>query len=126
MRKLNAWGWNRIVRFVFYLKIKDIDCAFKIFRTDYFRRVKLEARGALLLTEVVYKFVRAGYSYTEVPVQHLPREGGNPTGAKPGVILRAFKELFFYASKWHAEEQQALRGNRLLPQETNMSAGGIL
>jgi len=112
MRKLNAWGWNLVVRFIFNLRIKDIDCAFKIFRTDYFRRVVLEARGALLLTEVVYKFARAGYSYTEVPVRHLPREGGNPTGAKLSVILRAFKELFFYASKWQEEEQQALYSNK--------------
>lgn len=107
MRKLNAWGWNHVVRFIFNLRIKDIDCAFKIFRTDYFRRVVLEARGALLLTEIVYKFARAGYRYTEVPVRHLPREGGNPTGAKLSVILRAFKELFFYASKWQEEELQA-------------------
>lgn len=112
MRKLNAWCWNRLVRFVFNLRVRDIDCAFKVFRTDYFRQVALEARGALLLTEVVYKFARAGYSYTEVPVRHLPREGGNPTGAKPSVILRAFKELFFYAQKWQAEEQQSSYGKR--------------
>jgi putative flippase GtrA len=103
-RKFNAWCWNQVVRFVFNVQVRDIDCAFKIFRTDYFRHVVLEARGAFLLTEVVYKFARAGFSYTEVPVRHLPRAGGNPTGAKPSVILRALKELFFYASKWYEEE----------------------
>jgi len=129
LRKLYAWGWNHLVRFVFNLSIKDIDCAFKIFRTDYFRRVVLEARGALLLTEVVYKFARAGYIYTELPVRHLPREGGNPTGAKPRVILRAFKELFYYASKWHEEEQQSLYGktnyDRLALQGTNVNTGRV-
>ena len=110
MRKFNAWCWNKVVRFVFNLRVRDIDCAFKVFRTDYFRQVVLEARGALLLTEVVYKFARAGYNYTEVPVRHLPREGGNPTGAKPSVILRAFKELFYYAQKWQEEEQQSAYG----------------
>ena len=104
IRKFNGWCWNLVVRFVFNVRVRDIDGAFKVFRTDYFRHVVLEARGALLLTEVVYKFARAGYSYTEVPVKHLPREGGSPTGAKPSVILRAFKELFFYASKWYEEE----------------------
>ena len=104
IRKLNAWGWKQVVRFVFNVRIRDIDCAFKIFRTDYFRQVSLEARGALLLTEAVYKFVRLGYTYTEVSVKHLPREGGQPSGAKPSVILRAFKEMFYYASKWYIEE----------------------
>ncbi len=104
IRKFNGWCWNQVVRFVFNVRVRDIDCAFKIFRTDYFRQVAFEAHGALLLTEVVYKFARAGYSYTEVPVRHLPRAGGQATGAKPRVILRAFKELFFYASKWFGEE----------------------
>jgi putative flippase GtrA len=107
MRKLNAWGWNRLVRLVFRMQVRDIDCAFKVFRTAYFRQVVLEARGALLLTEVVYKFGRAGYRYTQVPVRHLPREAGQATGARPAVIVRAFQELFFYARKWHREEQQA-------------------
>ncbi len=112
IRKFNGWCWNQVVRFVFNVRIRDIDCAFKLFRTDYFRQVVFEAHGALLLTEVVYKFARAGYSYTEVPVRHLPREGGQATGAKPRTcsinrhctVLRACKELFFYASKWYGEE----------------------
>jgi glycosyltransferase involved in cell wall biosynthesis/putative flippase GtrA len=108
MRRLNAWGWNRLVRVVFNMQVRDIDCAFKIFRTAYFRQVVLEARGALLLTEVVYKFLRAGYRYTQVPVRHLPREAGQATGARLSVIARAFQELFFYARKWHREEQQAV------------------
>jgi len=108
MRKFNAWGWNRLVRVVFNLQVRDIDCAFKIFRTRYFHQVVLEARGALLLTEVVYKFVRAGYRFTQVPVKHLPREAGKATGAQLSVIARAFRELFFYAARWHKEEQQAL------------------
>jgi len=108
MRKMNAWGWNQLVRVVFNIQVRDIDCAFKIFRTEYFGQVVLEARGAMLLTEVVYKFIRAGYHYTQIPVKHLPREAGKATGAKLSVIARAFKELFFCARKWHKEEQQAL------------------
>ena len=108
MRKMNAWGWNQLVRTVFNMRVRDIDCAFKIFPTKYFHQVVLEARGAMLLTEVVYKFIRAGYLYTQIPVKHLPREAGKATGAKLSVILRAFKELFFYARKWHKEEQQTL------------------
>src|SRR6266566_9177322 len=93
MRKLNAWGWNHIVRYVFGLHIRDIDCAFKLFNAEFFRTNQLEARGALLLTEIVYKFARAGYTYTQVGVSHLPRNGGKGTGAKISVILRAFAEL---------------------------------
>ena len=104
MRKLNAWGWKQLVRFIFGVHVRDIDCAFKLFRSDFFRTNRLETRGAMINTEILYKLSRAGYTYTEVGVQHLPRKAGKATGARLSVILRALRELFVYASKWYAEE----------------------
>ncbi|HYT35943.1 MAG TPA: hypothetical protein VEL49_02105, partial [Ktedonobacteraceae bacterium] len=60
----------------------------------------------MINTEILYKFTRAGNTYTQVGVRHLPRHGGRATGAKLSVILRAFQELFVYAIKWHREEKQ--------------------
>ncbi len=108
MRKLNAWGWKKLVGFVFRVHARDIDCAFKLFRAEFFHTNHLETRGAMINTEIVYKLARAGYTYTEVGVQHLPRLAGKATGAKPAVILRALRELFIYAEKWRKEELQAL------------------
>jgi len=108
MRKLNAWGWKKLVGFVFRVHARDIDCAFKLFRAEFFRTNRLETRGAMINAEIVYKLARAGYTYTEAGVQHLPRRAGKATGAKPAVILRALRELFVYAEKWRKEEQQAL------------------
>ncbi len=108
IRKLNAWGWKKLVGFVFRVHARDIDCAFKLFRAEFFHTNHLETRGAMINTEIVYKLARAGYTYTEVGVQHLPRLAGKATGAKPAVILRALRELFIYAEKWRKEELQAL------------------
>ncbi len=104
IRKLNAWGWNHLVRFIFNLKIRDIDSGFKIFRTDYFRQVQLESSGALMPTELVYKFARAGYTYTEVGVNHYPRPQGRSRRANLKGILGAFRELVHYAQKWGTEK----------------------
>ncbi|QBD83707.1 glycosyltransferase family 2 protein [Ktedonosporobacter rubrisoli] len=106
VRKLNAWGWKMLVRLVFKLRVRDVDCAFKLYRAQFFHDHKLETRGAMINTEVLYKFRRAGYTYTELGVRHLPRRGGRATGAKPAVIARAFRELFLYARKWHREERR--------------------
>src|SRR5579884_3295485 len=35
--------------------------------------------------------------------------GGRATGAKPAVIVRAFREMFIFARKWRREEQQERR-----------------
>jgi len=103
MRKVNAWGWKMLVRMVFGIHVRDIDCAFKLYPASFFREHKLETRGAMINTEILHKFTRAGYTYTQIGVRHLPRRGGRATGAKPSVIIRAFRELFIHALKWHRE-----------------------
>jgi len=104
MRKLNAWGWKVLVGMLFGVSVRDIDCAFKLYPGKFLREHRLETRGAMINTEILHKFTRAGLTYTQLGVRHLPRQGGQATGAKPAVILRAFRELFFYAWKWHREE----------------------
>ncbi len=104
MRKVNAWGWKQLGRLFFGIRVRDIDCAFKLYRADFFKCFNLETRGAMINTEMLYKFARAGYIYTEVGVRHLPREEGTATGANLAVIMKAFRELLYYARKWHREE----------------------
>lgn len=105
LRKFNAWGWKTLVRLVFGLHVRDVDCAFKLYKGDFFRKHHLETQGAMINTEMLYKFIRAGHSYIEVGVQHQQRRGGKATGAKPAVIWRAFRELFHYARQWRHGEQ---------------------
>src|SRR5437762_9985965 len=109
MRKVNAWGWKLLVGMVFGVHVRDVDCAFKLYPSQFFHEHRLETRGAMINAEILYKFTRAGCTYTQVGVRHLPRKGGKATGAKPAVILRAFGELFTYAWKWRREEKEAAR-----------------
>ena len=93
MRILNAKGWGMLNRVLFGLKVKDIDCAFKLFRREVFQKVQPKSRGAMMSAELLIRMKRAGIKWAEVPVKHLPRVAGSPTGAKLKVILRSFKEL---------------------------------
>jgi glycosyltransferase involved in cell wall biosynthesis len=110
LRKLNAWGWKMLVRLVFGLHVRDIDCAFKLYPARFFRENQLETRGAMINTEILYKFTREGYTYTQLGVRHLPRRGGQATGAKLAVIVRAFREMFTFAWKWRREERAGING----------------
>lgn len=93
-RKLNAWAWGSLVRLLFRIKVKDIDCAFKLFRRSIFDEIKLQSGGAMVNTELLALAKKRGFSMINVPVSHYPRELGQQTGANPLVILRAFMELF--------------------------------
>jgi hypothetical protein len=48
-----------------------------------------------------------GFRIKELPVTHLPREAGSPTGARPDVIVRAFKELTAFWFKYRVMRQEA-------------------
>jgi glycosyltransferase involved in cell wall biosynthesis len=94
MRKLNGWMWTKLVNLLFGMNIRDIDCAFKLFRAEIFEGVKLSSAGALISAEILARATRRGFRVAEVGVHHYPRTAGKQTGAKPAVIIRAFKELF--------------------------------
>lgn len=93
MRIVNAWGWKMLMRLLFGLKVRDVDCAFKLYPTRLVQRANVQAQGAMVNTEMLVKLNRLGYTWVEVPVSHYPREGGKATGANLRVILRAFREL---------------------------------
>lgn len=93
-RRLNGILWTRLVRAVLGLRIRDVNCAFKLFRREALARIApLEAEGAMLSAELMSKLQRSGARIREVGVHHFPRPAGQQTGAKPGVILKAFREL---------------------------------
>jgi glycosyltransferase involved in cell wall biosynthesis len=94
IRRLNAFCWTRLVCRLFHLNLKDIDCAFKLFKREIFDGMPLVSTGALIDTEIMARAARKGYTIVQVGVHHYPRRAGRPTGAKPSVIARAFYELF--------------------------------
>lgn len=97
LRRLNAASWNLLVRALFRLPVRDVNCAFKLFRRSALAGIAPEADGAMVSAELLARLVRAGHRIVEVPVDHYPRRHGVPSGASPRVVARAFVELFrFY------------------------------
>jgi glycosyltransferase involved in cell wall biosynthesis len=108
MRRLNALGWNLVVRLLFGPLCRDIDCGFKLFRREILERVRLVSDGAMVDTELLAGAVSRGYRIVDVPVTHLPRRSGEATGAHLGVIARAFADLVRFRRRLSRE----VRGER--------------
>lgn len=94
LRKINGWLWTRVIRLAFSLEIRDVDCAFKLYRRALFDDIKMESTGALIDTEILARAKRKGYRIAQRGVRHYPRTAGQQTGANLRVILRAFRELW--------------------------------
>ena len=93
IRKINGWCWTKLVCLLFGMKIRDIDCAFKLYKREIFDKIELSSTGALIDAEILARANRAGYRIIQKGVHHYPRTAGVQSGANIRVILRAFKEL---------------------------------
>ncbi len=95
-KKITSKMWEYLVFFLFGLKVRDIDCGFKLIRKkviDTIPRLESE-RGAFISSEFLIKAKRAGFKIVEIGVTHYPRKAGEGTGRKLNVIIKSFMDLF--------------------------------
>ena len=93
IRKLNAFCWGTLVNLAFGMKIRDVDCAFKVFRRHVIEAIPIESVGAFVNTEILIRARQKNFRIHQVPVTHRRRRFGRQSGANPSVILRALFEL---------------------------------
>jgi glycosyltransferase involved in cell wall biosynthesis len=105
--------YARLYRFAnrvwFRLKVRDVDCACKLFRREALEGLRVESGGAFFSAELLIKLRAAGRSVAEVGVPHYPRTAGSPTGAKPSVVFRAVKDFWLLRLRMWSNRGRALR-----------------
>lgn len=92
-RKLTSFVYNVILRFAFDIDYIDIYCAFKIIKTDLFKKIKVNTKDAFIDAEIMIRAELLGYTFTELGVKHLPRVDGVSTAARPSIIFRTIREI---------------------------------
>lgn len=92
-RLVNAKLYALLIRILFGLKVRDIDCAYKLIRRKVLESIRLQSEGALMTAELLIKAEAAGFVRKEKGVTHYPRTAGAQSGANLKVILRMFAEL---------------------------------
>ncbi|MCD4802822.1 MAG: glycosyltransferase family 2 protein [Anaerolineales bacterium] len=118
LRKVNAFGWNTLIRLLFGRLCRDIDCGFKLIRAEVLTHVNLESNGAMVDTELLAAAKARGYRITEVPVTHLPRTAGESTGADLKVIFKAFRDLLAFRLRLNREIVQTKAGSTVTSSST--------
>lgn len=89
IRAANARLFKLYIDILFRLHVTDIDCAFKLFKRTVLQSVQLDSTGAFTSSELLYKLKKHGVIWKQLPVDHLPRQFGNPTGNNPSVVVKA-------------------------------------
>jgi glycosyltransferase involved in cell wall biosynthesis len=99
-RKLTSFVYNYVLRLAFDIDFIDIDCAFKVIKTDLFRQISVSTKDAFIDAEIMINACLLGYTYTEVSVKHLPRVDGISTAARPSIIFKTIFEILQFRKKY--------------------------
>ena len=92
-RIIIAKTYNAIVSVLFGLRVRDIDCAMKLFRREVFDGLRLEAISPFLSAELLIKLRARGERIAQLGVTHYPRAAGTNTGASFQKIVRTFRDI---------------------------------
>ena len=68
--------YHHIVKTLFGLTVRDVDCDFRLMRRSIFERVHLEKTSGVICLEMMKKIQDAGFRIVEVPVHHYHRAYG--------------------------------------------------
>lgn len=106
-RRANSLLGNALARSMLGVRVRDINCAFKLFHKRKLRSLPLESSGAFINTELLALAEANAWTSKEIAVTHLPRLAGKPTGGDPLVIIKTFQEYFQLSKKlrqFHAKQ----------------------
>lgn len=78
-RKFLSRGYNLIARTLLGTRVRDIDCALKVFDRDTLGRLLPESPGFFVNTEMLTQAAQQGLPIVEVGVRHRPRLRGQST-----------------------------------------------
>lgn len=100
-RILGSKLWELAVFLTFGLKVKDIDCGFKLIKKEVIEKIPpLEAeRGPFISSELLIKAKKKGFKIVQIGVHHYPRRAGKATGANLKVVLSGLKDLIKLKAK---------------------------
>jgi glycosyltransferase involved in cell wall biosynthesis len=75
-RRFLSWGYNRLARMLLGTRVRDVDCALKVFHRAALAELLPESRGFFVNTEMMARARQLRLAVAKVPVTHRQRAGG--------------------------------------------------
>jgi dolichol-phosphate mannosyltransferase len=76
-RRFYSWGYNVLIRALLGTRVRDCDCALKVFRRRALANLLPETDGFFVNAEMLSRARQLGYQVAETGVRHRPRVGGS-------------------------------------------------
>jgi glycosyltransferase involved in cell wall biosynthesis len=85
--------YNAFARFLFQIRIRDVDCDFRLMRRSLVQSVHLTSTSGTICVELVRKLELSGCGVREVGVHHYPRLHGRSQFFRVKSLLKTFVQL---------------------------------
>ena len=108
IRSALSWAYNRLMRVLFRVRVRDVDCAFKLFRREVLNKIVIESDDFFVDAELVAKARKWNFRLLEKGVRHYPRVAGETT-VRPSDIPRTLRRIalmwrrIYYPGRRHGE-----------------------
>ncbi len=93
MRMVIGRAYHYFVKFIFGIRIRDVDCDFRLIPRNILEEIELKSNSGAICLELVKKIQDAGYVFAEVPVNHYSRKYGVSQFFVPWRIIRTLRQL---------------------------------
>lgn len=85
--------YNITVKILFGLRLRDVDCDYRLMRRAVFDNITLESNTGSICVEMIKKIQDAGYTFAEVPGSHYHRQYGHSQFFNWRRLLRTARHL---------------------------------
>lgn len=85
--------YHWMAKLAFGLRLKDVDCDFRLMRRSVFDKVQLESDSGVICVEMMKKIQDAGFNIVQVPVHHFHRAYGRSQFFNFRRIFRVARDL---------------------------------
>jgi glycosyltransferase involved in cell wall biosynthesis len=92
VRSIVSWFYNRLVGLMFRLRVRDVDCAFKLMRREVLDQIGLECDNFFIDTELVARARKWNFRIAQKGVRHYPRAAGETT-VRPSDVPQTLREV---------------------------------
>jgi glycosyltransferase involved in cell wall biosynthesis len=92
-RKIIGRAYHHFVRRWFGLRLRDVDCDFRLFRRHVLESFPLHSNSGCITVEMMTRIEQGGFTVLEVPVHHFHRAYGRSQFFNFGRVARTLVEL---------------------------------
>lgn len=95
-RKVQSFVYNTLIKVLFFVNCRDIDCAMKMFKRKVLNKIEIKSDSCFIDAEMIIKAKKAGFEVAQFPVTHFKRTEGLASGSKMNVIVPTVLEMIKY------------------------------